>query len=286
MLLISNITSVCRAGNEDWERKQLDYWHEKYSQFQKTQPSKEQEIEQLGNFLRVLGFPYKYPTLSSEVAEFRSEIQQRLLQMPEHADYFLNKIKKEQMSVEHLPKKPMGERIAYDDNREKYIEYILVHLPSAETIRVLGELLWDDKDAHEKEPGDDWSPPVNNSLLAARALSKIGLRGDYPKPAQSWEGPNIERWRAWYDEIKSGKRSFSFVGQNVEYRFNPDGSVSTTPINVEGQPTPAPPKSDSVKQAPVPNASSPARGPWLVVALITAGLIAAGVWYKRKKRVE
>jgi hypothetical protein len=36
--------------------------------------------------------------------------------------------------------------------------------------------------------------------------------------------------RTWWEQIRSGQRTFSFKGQGVEYRFKPDGTWDTIRI--------------------------------------------------------
>ena len=42
--------------------------------------------------------------------------------------------------------------------------------------------------------------------------------------------------RAWWEEIKSGKRAFSYKGQKVEYRFKPDGTWETIALRLRRLP--------------------------------------------------
>jgi hypothetical protein len=41
----------------------------------------------------------------------------------------------------------------------------------------------------------------------------------------------VHPWQKWYEEVKSGKRTFSFKGQVMEYRFRQDGTWETFPIS-------------------------------------------------------
>lgn len=155
-------------------------------------------------------------------------LQRALLSIPGHAQYFADAIRREQAAVKHIPFN-VGERITYDRNRDWYIRETLRHLPSPETIRVLGEFLSDDLDKPEPaKPGEDWDNYPANSVLSAQALVKIGLRN--PPSTQAYQDEkNIMLWREWYAKVKSGELAFSFDGQNVEYRFNADGSVTQRP---------------------------------------------------------
>jgi hypothetical protein len=151
------------------------------------------------------------------------EAQQKMLLIPGHAQYFADKLE------EIRKTKPKT-----DDGFERslYIAKTLIHMPSPETIRVLGNYLHDERDT---PPERNWTP--ENAHLAAYALSRIGLR-DFP-----FEGPlvpysltiwpdlkQLPDYRAWWEEVNSGQRTFSFKGQSVEYRFRPDGTWETIPI--------------------------------------------------------
>ena len=56
------------------------------------------------------------------------------------------------------------------DERSLYIAHTLIHMPSPETIRVLGNYLCDERDI---PPERNWTP--ENAHLAAYALSRIGV---------------------------------------------------------------------------------------------------------------
>ncbi len=192
--------------------------------------------------------------------------------------------------------------------RQWYLAETLKHLPSPETIQVLGHYLDDERDlprdripgykefveSLEKPPEFQIFPP-ENARLAVYALSRIGLR-DAPCPvirsygnsnSSDWEG-TLPKCREWYAKVKSGELAFSFIGQNVEYRFKPDGTWETTEIDVVD-----PPPAEQPEQSAIPSVESPARQdtldaieseatsssplwPWLAAGCIL--LIAAAIW--------
>ena len=288
--LIMLASAVVLAGTDPRavNNQRFEYWRKAASELPPLQNMKEEDkFEQLSKILRGIGDPSLYLEYGEEASELKNRLQQEVIAIPGHAVYFANKIKKEQASVQHLPRRAVPGRLEYDRNRYYIIAEILVCLPSPETIQILGDFLWDDKDAHDLNPDADWGQPQNNSYLAVQALSGIGLRDRPPVP-------DINLWRVWYEEIKSGKRAFSFRGQNVEYRFNPDGSVLSTPIKVEEE-RPAPgPRAPEVIQQRQPTAQGststpvatvqPARRSWIVVGFVVTGLIAAAVLWRRGKK--
>jgi len=287
LLTIAAAFNVLIANGVVETRAFLSDLEEKYVQItQNEKIERSDKIERLGNVLRWIDSPELHKGCIEEARSLQNKVQSELGSISGHAAYFEAKIKEEQTSVQGLEDRTSPGRSEYEHNRETYIRSILVHLPTPETVRVLGDFLSDDKDTPPRQKPGYWIPIEANSYLAAQSLRQIGLRNN-PQPAGQILGvPDVSIWRSWYDEIKNGKRSFSFKGQNVEYRFNPDGSVATTPINVEEQPTPAPSKPEVVQQQPIAQAPAvqPASRLWIVVALIVAGLIAAlAVWRKGKK---
>lgn len=286
LVIFANAIALGGTDPRTLNNQRFENWKRAASELPPLQAmNNEEKFEQLGKILRGLGEPQEYLEHAEEASALQNRLQQEVVTIPGHAAYFADKIKKEQASVQYLPRRPVPGRLEYDRNRYYIIVETLIRLPSPETIQVLGQFLWDDKDGHDWDPDDDWDSPQNNSYLAVQALRGIGLTD---RPSVS----DINLWRAWYEEIKSGKRSFSFKGQNVEYRFNPDGSVSTTPIKVEEErPAPAPSKPEVTLQRPtiqIPTSTptsmvQSARRLWIAVGLIV-GLIAAVVlWRKGKK---
>jgi hypothetical protein len=86
--------------------------------------------------------------------------------------------------------------------------------------------------------------------------------------------------RAWFAPIKSGEKSFSFRGQAVEHRFNPDGTWVSTPMAnppidppylafpAKPKPTLSPPAPANIPAAPTAQAHQPVRWLWLGCALL------------------
>ena len=154
-----------------------------------------------------------------------------------------------------------------------------------------------------KEP--DWTPTPQNAWLATYTLSNIGLRNPPHEPVGNYinirfsEADSLPKFRAWWEEVKSGKRTFSFVGQKVEYRFKPDGSwetvtIATPPDDQPKLPDAAPPQRENepeeeriAKPQSVERVSIAAEGPvfalwkWPIAAFFL--LILLGLWAKLRR---
>lgn len=213
-----------------------------------------------------------------------------MLSIPGHARYYANEIKREQATVASLPANT-GDRVGYDRNRAYHFE-TLQYMPSPETIRILGEFLSDEIDVQApSKPTDDWGEnPRPNCWSATATIMHIGLR-DAPVEYQAdWtkDDSALSQTRAWWEEVKAGKRKFSFQGQNVEYRFREDGSVISTwitpPPSLAGKETPASAsgqKSDGRKHS---STLSGEVNRWLP-AIVGFVLLAAGaIWFKAARK--
>jgi hypothetical protein len=196
--------------------------------------------------------------------------QTKALSLPGHAQYFADLIEAERAAL-----KPEEYRGDYDRHRYLFLCETLRHLPSPETVLVLGRYLEDDRDTYPPPtPGDDSGIDPPNSIIAMESLLLLELR-DAPYPPGRWywyrSTKELATVRAWFAPIKSGEKPFSFKGQAVEYRFNPDGTWVSNPIanppDDAPKPPPAkPPITSSPEKSPAVAAAQshqPALWPWL-----------------------
>lgn len=204
------------------EKQQVELWQNRLQEC--SGMSAEETVALLYLGLRNMGYRRSYAGHDPSVDSIYFKIQQRLLALPGHAQYFAHKIEVEQKSVERFPT-ITGPRCTYDFNRGLYFE-VLSHLPSPETIQVLGHFLYDDKDTPVPliSPDSDWGEnPRANSFFAAATIMRMNLKNP-PIFAAGGPDANLERVRAWWEEIQAGKRVLAFAGQDTGYRFTPDGS--------------------------------------------------------------
>lgn len=277
---------------EEQARSEVELWKAKIREAEYLEPA--QKVEMLWLGLRNMGWRSKVQPQFTEIAQTYRQIQAVLLALPDHAKWFENEIERRRAS-------PINtlENGTYSDYRYKFLVEALPNLPSPESVRVLGHYLSDDRDPSGNQ-GDSISLP-ENSVLACVGLSAIGLRNPPQINRTEW---NVDRepWSRWFSKIQSGELAFSFVGQDVEYRFSPDGTVQTMALHktaeelaAEALPTPVP-KSQKGSQAsrvathPVP--PTPSKGqtrswPWILGAVgMLAGILAGLIAWRWMKRLR
>jgi hypothetical protein len=216
---------------------------------------KEVFFEEMWSDLRKMGHLRTWDLQTLELDRMYQALQNQFLSIPGHAEYFRNQIENDRATI--LPKEPYLYGGTFDFNRRLVFE-VLSHLPSPETIQVLGDYLDDERDAAKEAI---WTSDYQlmgtgpNSHYARETFKSIGLRNtDFAEPnVGEWPSrtkyptreehmhvlfdylvnqreERLKPWRAWWDEVKSGQRTFSFKGQKVEYRFKPDATWDTIPI--------------------------------------------------------
>lgn len=267
------------------ESKQVAFWDAKLEAARQNPPLS--RILELSLGLKNMGYRKSLDGHSEDVDIVYEELQSELLLIPGHARYFLQELRREQEMVKDYPTST-GPRVSYDSNRSLYFE-TLCHLPSPETVAVLGELLSDETDAPDPrvEPDDCGPPPPANSFVSSRTISTLGLR-DFPVEEKTWyldPSAHLAKTRAWWEEVKAGRKTFSFEGQKVAYRFKPDGTwemialarLPNESIGKEGGRTEKRPERASRERGGNLTADGGARSwNWLVLALLLA--LIAGIW--------
>jgi len=243
------------------QRKALQEWQAKIARAKGLQP--EEAIPVLSAVVRATA-KFNVYQLEERIHVY-DQARDALLAIPGHATYWTDQLKREQMKVRDVPLKPVPERMEYDRDRQEILRGVLSHLPSPESVHALGSFLWDDKDAHQRGTDDDWSPVQGNSFYAAEGLRSIGLRNS-PQPINPLQStPDVALWRKWYEEITSGKLAFSFEGQSIEYRFTPEGKISSAPIKIENRPAQA------VANGILKESEDTPRWPWILAIVAVLG---------------
>ncbi|WP_345715388.1 hypothetical protein [Luteolibacter yonseiensis] len=274
------------------ESDQVALWKSKLENSKTMDP--QAKISNLWLGLRNIGYRHSHAGHSKEIDSLYSEIQSEILAVPNHAQYFENELNQERNAL-----KSGDSKTDYDRKRRIYIAETLVRLPSPETIKVLGSYLFDERD-NPPPPNpnhfNDADPVPSSTRLAYESIMDIGLRNPPVTKAAYWaeendrEGYALSRSRAWFNEVKAGERPFSFIGQTVEYRFKPDGTVESTqlPASVlESDPKPPAPSTAATKprgKAPDVHESPSSASKWSLIVGGILGLAALIHWIRQKRQ--
>lgn len=244
----------------------------------------EQSISYLGEGLRKMGDSSIYH-LRDETMPVYTATQQKLLSIPGHAKYFADQV---------AAARSKSKDIVTDRNYHEACERLrdtLPHLPDPETVLVLGQMLESRADVPTLEQKlevsrkqfrggyFEWYCP---SELGRDALVSLGIR-DMPPPSDYFgQVPlyDVESLRGWWEEVKSGKRAFSFKGQSEEYRFMPDGTWETIAMvnPPDDGPKPKPSKPEAMRPEKSPPPSPPAPEPTAPLALASSASPSIYVW--------
>lgn len=217
----------------------------------------------------------------------------KLLAIPGHAQYFADLLEAERAAL-----KPGDFRGSYNRHRQWYLYETLRHLPSPETVKVLGVSLYDTRDDIPIEampPGE--LPPAYTTIMAMMALLDLDIRGAPYPPGRFFsfrDKEELATFREWFAPIQTGEKPFSFRGQAVEYRFKLDGTWTSTPIAhpPDDGPKPRPPEAPPRDHSEAPPAPEPPAAavsapslpwPWLAAGTL-AILVAAGYFLKSRRR--
>lgn len=221
--------SITCLANDSAERK--EWFAERQTWIERSVLHKdEQTIRDLSSILYGVG--RNLGDASGEASDLYFKAQSILLSIPGHARYFEEKRREARAKCVNL---------ALDTTYEQAclrMTETLRHLPSPETVQVLGRLLESNEDVPSEEQlkdyrrlerqqgAADWYTPHS---IGFTTLPYLGIRGigETPKYIQTYATEPFTLLRPWWEEVKAGKRTFSFKGQKVEYRFNPDGTWET-----------------------------------------------------------
>jgi hypothetical protein len=248
-------------------------------------------------------YAYRMDISKLQMTEEYERMQKSLLReaaaIPGHAHIYADEIERLREARKD-PANPDG--ALYNIYRDVYLIQRVTLYQSPEAVQVLGNFLHDFRDATPVEDGIVHGGIMENAYNAACALSIIELRDPPLKPllvpAALKYAPDLEgalaRVQEWWEKVESGAIPFSFVGQPVEYRFQPDGSVTSSPIAIpeeERERLEAAsrekhrPAGKSAKESAVPESPvTPSRPfPWLWVVLAGALLTVAFGFYKIRK---
>jgi hypothetical protein len=281
---------VCATEFNDRETEQVELWEKKFSDMSEMTPS--DKLSNLWLGLRNMGHRKSLNNHSSSVDYMYHKIQTEMLSIPGHAQYFANQLE----AARNKTDKPWLDNkyhMAHQQARET-----MIHLPSPETVWVLGMMLESEKDLWSRDEilaiwKEQSSKGCHGSAIPCPrsfggvVLQEIGLR-DFPEyQSHEWrEAPLV-----WWRQVVSGQRTFSFKGQSVEYRFKPDGTWDTIPITNPPDDGPKPFSEKSIERPKKQStgARKESQGTsldfsWWLYGIVGSMLLALIAWFRSKKR--
>jgi hypothetical protein len=284
------MTVTSKGQQTNWNQ-----WHEEQSKkLQQTlQLSPQEQIPILGQMVRI-----GYDTPRNKLNEKRLDIylssQAALLSIPGHAEYYRDRINEARLRFEAADKsgdEHITDRAATKhelSNEQMYGFQTLSQLPSVETVKVLGEFLFDERGRMTVPPdqkGKEYALHERwlqepNSDHAAFALQQLPLKTKPHGGDPGWYAEDIRPWLLWYEQIKAGNRTFSFEGDPTEYNLS--GPVKT-PKTPEASRTLRRPIAEApVISQPLTSKKTESRAP-VIIAIIGAILLGGGYWIYRRQ---
>lgn len=144
-----------------------------------------------------------------------------LLAIPGHAEYYRDRILRARGDAKSVLSDINVFSIkfsAFSNEKSRGFE-TLGQLPSAETVRVLGEFLSDEWVSPIPIQGDIMDSPLSHSAVIA--LANLPLVSKPADTKYGYQAPaDHDAWLSWYEQIKAGNRTFRFKGDPVEYDLN------------------------------------------------------------------
>ncbi len=161
--------------------------------------------------------------------EYQIEVSQAavslLVQIPGHAEYYQERIINARERLDALDADSYEVGVARQGfaNRQSEGFLTLSMLPSVETVRVLGEFLYDDRGRPQDEEAL-WRIVSSDGVLlenpssegAAVALGRLIANPPYP-PRGFVNQADLEVWKLWYEQVEAGNRTFRFKDDPQEY---------------------------------------------------------------------
>lgn len=229
-------------------------------------------IKQLGDIVRPLARDKN--ELSPEAADLYRVARDTLLAIPGHAEYYGKEIHK-------LMDETMQTRA--DSHLRGWAFATLEQLPSIETVKVLGELLYDDRDPWKDADFGDTGSPVLNFRRASMALTQLGIKKAPVKNVSTSAGfelSDVNTWQLWYEQVRDGSRTFSFEGDDKNYSLS--GPVS---VAKDGPTTSRPDRKATIAAG---NGSEPIRSqdnrtPLVIAIILVVGIIVLTMRQVRKR---
>ncbi len=263
-----------------------------------TQGPKGDAIERLAVGLIKTSRDDVYP--SPERKEVHIVLQNAMLAVGGYGDYFSAKIREARQAFDsaETPSRRSIQKAKLMDTQADAFE-ILGLVPGPESVKILGEYLSDETgrvppsppgskdDRMARQQDANFTPNSFYALMAIADLPLVAPPVARRKGNATIYDSDIDAWRLWYEQVKSGKRTFRFEGDPREY--NLDGPTKTAVSQVQGPRVPAGPGISPapkeaagvvVAQARVDDPSQERRWPlWAALGVLAVGV---AVYVRRK----
>ncbi|MCW1925654.1 hypothetical protein OKA05_24055 [Luteolibacter arcticus] len=230
-----------------------------------TKPNHE-ALPKLGEMIRQLG------VLDYRDCEEKEEVMKKLriyiTEIPGHAEWFGKEIKA------MTDNKINRTGLQFEGGRGWYFQ-TLSQLPSPETVKVLGEQLFDERSPFEGPLNEaEWKP---SCYFAAAALHNLGLENPPVKTSYADYRNDLRTWQLWFEQVRAGTRTFSFKGDKTIYSLAGPVAAALDPAN--GQ---------SESPQPVPDLAGASPGSsnlsvWIALSFAVVALILAAKFAFAKK---
>ncbi|MFD0895476.1 hypothetical protein KBB96_19925 [Luteolibacter ambystomatis] len=137
-----------------------------------------------------------------------------LISRPGHAEYFGNMIRT-------ITEAELAGTSTYHSTERWWQYETLQQLPSPETVKVLGELLFDERGKqYNDDPVRDSRLPHANCRYAAKSLAVLIDKPPYDAKLNPSSDSALDAWRLWYQQVKAGTRTFRFKGSPIAYSLS------------------------------------------------------------------
>ncbi|MGB6223162.1 MAG: hypothetical protein WBG04_19195 [Haloferula sp.] len=196
--------------------------------------------------------------------------QKTLLAIPGHAEWYGEEIKKLTEAAMPVPGHPNS---GFEGHERRWYYATLQQLPSPETVGVLGELIFDERDPWKDGDWGDGGRPMPNSVHATKAFTALGISNP-PVRALAYDPGDQRTWQLWFNQVKAGARTFSFEGDDATYSL--EGEVPLR--SGEGDASKKDITMDPVETA-VAKRQEPSRWPVVLTAILA--LMAAAYMIRR-----
>lgn len=228
---------------------------------------------------------YKVP----ERAELHDQLEQALIAIPGHAEYYRNKINTAQENLDQAIALSEASGTNQTGNLKGLLRaeqnngfMMLRELPSPETIQVLGEMLSDERGVIKKEnasnDSDAFLMQTPTSQLAASLLGKM-IENPPPIDLPGTYFSDLEPWKNWYHQVKEGRRTFRFIGDPQEYNLRGPAREALNPDIPRAKKRPS--YQDAASNTS--DSQSPSSKAPTITAIIITVLIGGGYWVYRRK---